>query len=236
MEKINLDNYKGIIFDLDGVIYDINDAIKQAVDDIIEKYELKVNKDAILQEIAHLIEKLQYKPVPKSILDSYNLLQLDFLEGLSYFKKLRIGLFLLNQFNTYRKDAGIFEGIREVIQALASDDLELAILTNNKSEYAEEVLDKFDLTQYFATIIGFNELSNVKPDPEGLLKIIHKWGIEPNDALFIGDMQTDVKAGKAAGTTMVCVASGLAGKKALSEENPDYLVNDVKELRDLLGL
>ncbi len=236
MEKITLDTYKGVIFDLDGVIYDINDAIRKAVDDIIEKYNLKVNIDSILQEIAHLIEELQYKPVPKSILDSYNLLKLDFLEGLSYFKKLRIALFLFNQFNKYREDAGLFSGIEELIEKLSKQNLKLAILTNNKSSYAEEILERFNLANYFPTIVGFNEVSNVKPDPEGLIKIMNDWNVKPSETIFIGDMQTDVKAGKAAGTTMVCVASGLAEKEALLEEEPDYLVDDTDGLRNLFGL
>ncbi|TXT62216.1 MAG: HAD-superfamily hydrolase [Promethearchaeota archaeon] len=235
MSKINLNEYKSIVFDLDGVIYDINDAIQKAVDDIIEKYNLQVNKNNIMEEIAELIEKLQYKPVPKSILDSYNLLQLEFLKGLSYFKKLRIGLFLLSQFNKYREDSGIFEGIEDVIKKLAEKELNLAILTNNKSDYAEEILEKFNLTRYFAKIIGFNDLTNVKPDPEGLLKIIKDWNVEPEETIFIGDMQTDIKAGKAAGTTVICVASGLAEKSTLLKEEPDYLVDSTAELKALLG-
>jgi phosphoglycolate phosphatase-like HAD superfamily hydrolase len=89
LNKINLENYKGIIFDLDGVIYDITEAIRKAVDDGIEKYNLEVNRDDVMQEIAHLIEDIQNYPVPEIILNSYDLLKIDFLEDLSYFKKLR---------------------------------------------------------------------------------------------------------------------------------------------------
>ncbi|MDX1798792.1 MAG: HAD hydrolase-like protein [Candidatus Lokiarchaeia archaeon] len=103
MEKITLSNYKGIIFDLDGVIYDITEAIKKAVDDGIEKYQLEnINRDEVMEEIAHLIEEIQNYPVPKILLNSFELLQVKFLEGLSFFKKLRIAIFLFNQFNKYK--------------------------------------------------------------------------------------------------------------------------------------
>ena len=59
MDKINLGDYKGIIFDLDGVIYDITKAIQHAVDDAIDKYKMGVNRDDIMQDIAHLIEEIQ---------------------------------------------------------------------------------------------------------------------------------------------------------------------------------
>ena len=99
MNELNLDEFKGIIFDLDGVIYDITEAIKKAVDDGIEKYKMRVKRDEVMEEIAHLIEDMQNYPVPEIILNSYNLLDIKFLEGLSFFKKIRIRIYLFTQFN-----------------------------------------------------------------------------------------------------------------------------------------
>ena len=236
MDKINLDNYKAIIFDLDGVIYDITEAIDKAVEDGVEKYNLRVNKDDVLQEIAHLIEEIQNYPVPQIILNSYDLLkEIKALEGLKYFKKMRIAIFLFNQFNKYREDASIFEGVDETISKL-SKKVKLAILTNNKSSYAEDVLEKFNLSKYFEVIIGFNDVTEVKPNPEGIQLILKKWNLIPSEALFIGDMTTDILAGKAANVKMICVASGLAQKETLLENNPDILVDHVKELKTIFNL
>jgi pyrophosphatase PpaX len=234
MEKINLEDFKGIIFDLDGVIYDITKAIKKAVDDGIEKYQLEnVKRDDVMEEIAHLIEEIQNYPVPKILLNSYELLQVKFLEGISFFKKLRIAIFLFNQFNKNKEEEStIFKGIDNLISNLAKN-VKLAILTNNKSQYAEEVLEKFNLSEYFDLIIGFNDVTEVKPDPEGILKILDKWNLKPSDAIFIGDMTTDVDAGKAAKVKMICVASGLAQKQALVEHNPDILVDNTESLIEL---
>jgi len=236
MDNLNLENFSGIIFDLDGVIYDITEAINKAVEDAIEKYNLNVNKDEIMQEIAHLIEEIQNYPVPQIILKSYNLLkEVNALKGLKYFKKMRIAVFLFNQFNKYREEAKIFEGIDETISKL-SKKVKLAILTNNKSTYAEEVLEKFNLTDYFETIIGFNEVTEVKPSPEGILKILDRWNLEPSETIFIGDMTTDIIAGKAAKVKMICVASGLAQKETLMEQEPDILLDTVQDLNNLFNL
>jgi HAD superfamily hydrolase (TIGR01549 family) len=234
MDKIELEKFKGIIFDLDGVIYDITNAIEKAVDDAIEKYELNVKREDVMQEIAHLIEEIQHYPVPKMILNSYDLLKVNFLEDLKYFKKMRIAVFLFNQFNKYRENAGIFDGIDDLI-SLLSNKVKLAILTNNKSTYAEEVLDKFNLRKYFEseTIIGFNDVTEVKPSPEGILKILEIWKLKPSEAIFIGDMTTDILAGKAANVKMICVASGLAQKETLQENKPDILVENTQELINL---
>jgi len=234
MEKINLEKYKGIIFDMDGVIYNISEAIEKAVDDSVEKYEMNVKTEEVMEELAHLIEEIQNFPVPKILLNSYDLLEVKFLEGLSYFKKLRIAIFLFNQFNKYKDtESSIYKGIDELIKNIYNKKLKLAILTNNKSQYAEEVLEKYNLTKFFNTIIGFNEVSEVKPSPEGILKILNKWKIKPSETIFIGDMTTDVDAGKSADVKMVCVASGLAKKETLLEHNPDILVDNTEQLIQL---
>ncbi len=236
MEKFNLDNYKGIIFDMDGVIFNISEAIKKAVDDSVEKYQMNVNQDEVMEEIAHLIEEIQNYPVPKILLNSYDLLKVNFLEGIGFFKKLRIAIFMFNQFNKYKDtESSIYEGIDQLISKLAKHK-KLAILTNNKSQYAEEVLEKFNLSNYFSTIVGFNDVSEVKPNPEGILKILDKWNLKPTEAIFIGDMTTDIEAGKAANVKMICVASGLAQKETLLEHQPDILVDSTEQLIKLFNI
>ena len=231
MKQINLNNYKGIIFDLDGVIYNITGAIEKAVDDIVKKYELNVEKKDVMQEIAHLIEDLQNYAVPEIILNSYDLLKINFMEGLSYFNKLRIGIFLFTQFNKYKDaESTIYRGIDTLIEDLHKRKFKLAILTNNKSTYAEEVLRKYNLHKYFNCIIGFNDISETKPSPEGIKLILNRWKMKSNEVIFIGDMTSDVDAGKAADVTTICVASGLAQKEDLQNHNPDILLNTIDDL------
>jgi pyrophosphatase PpaX len=240
MDNFNLEKYKGIIFDLDGVIFDIVGAVKQSVEDGVDKYKLrdklKITLDEAFSEVAHLIEDLQNYPIPKIILNAYDLLQIKLLEGTRLIKKLRILIYVYNQFNKYKEEAGIYEGIEDIIKNLHNLNKKLAILTNNKNTHAEDVLKRFNLDQYFDLIIGFNEVEEVKPSPEGILKILESWKMKPSEAIFIGDMVTDIQAGKAANVKMVCVASGLAPKDTLLEYEPDKLVENTFELKELFKL
>ena len=234
METINLSKVKGIIFDMDGVIFDIISSVQQSVEDAINKYKLKNgNIEEGLQEVAHLIEDLQNYPIPQIILNSYNLLQISLLEGHRLIKKLRIAVYVFNQFNLYKEEAGIFEGIDELIKSLHGQHKKLAILTNNKNTHAEEVLKKFEIDKYFDILVGFNEVSEVKPSPEGILKILDKWKVKDSEVIFIGDMVTDILAGQAANVKTISVASGLVKKESLLANNPDYLVNNTEELKKL---
>ena len=98
---------------------------------------------------------------------------------------------------------------------------------------AEDILKRFDLLKYFELIIGFNEVSEVKPSPDGLNLILKKWNINPSEAIFVGDMATDIQAGKAAKVKTVCVASGLAPKESLLKNNPDILDEVTTLLREI---
>ena len=236
METINLSKIKGVIFDLDGVIYDVGPSIRKAVENGVTKYNINVDLDSVMQEIAHLIEDIQNYPLPKIILNSFDLLKkATFLDGMSFFKKMRIAVFLFNEFNKYKEEATAFDGIEEILSKL-SKKVKLAILTNNKSTYAEEILNKFKLIKYFDLIIGFNDVSENKPSPEGLLKILEKWNIKDENAVFIGDMTSDVLAGKAANVMTVAVATGLAKKESLLDLNPDFLIDNPIELKNLFNL
>lgn len=237
MNKVDLEHYKGVIFDLDGVIFDVIKPIKAAVDDGLKKYDIKTDINLALEEIAHLLEDLQNYPIPKIILNSYNFLKIKLFDGISFLKKLRIAIFIFNQFNKYKEEAVLFEGIESIISKLHEKKLKLSILTNNKNTYAEDILKKFNLNKYFELIIGFNEVEGkVKPNPEGLLKILEKWNLKASNVLFIGDMVTDIVASKAANIKIISVASGLALKENLTKNNPDYLIENVKELKELFNL
>ncbi len=234
MKQLDLDKYKGVIFDLDGTIFDLVGAIRKAVEDGIVKYKINVNIDDALSEVAHLLEDLQNYTIPKIILQSYDLLKIKLLEGISLIKKLRIVVYIFGQFNQYNEDSTLFEGVDKIISKL-SKKVKLAILTNNQNIYAENILKKFNLDKYFDLIIGFNEVSEVKPSPEGILKILEKWKMKPSEIIFIGDMTTDIQAGKAAEVKMICVASGLAPKQSLMRYNPDILVDNTLELKKLFN-
>ena len=133
-------------------------------------------------------------------------------------------------------ESRLFKDIDNLVSDLSNKKLKLAILTNNKSSYAEDVLSKFVLTKFFDPIIGFNDVSKVKLDPEGIIKILEKWKIKPSQAIFVGDMATDIDAGKAANVRMICVSSGLAKKETLLKYEPDIIVNNTEELIKIFNI
>lgn len=231
MGLVDKDNLKLVIFDLDGVIFDIVDAVRESASDGVQKYKLGSSVEGVMGDLSHLIEKLQAVPIPKIVLNSYDLLQIPALEGISLIKRLRIALYFYSRFREYKDAASIFPGIPRVIQALHEREIPLAVFTNQRADYAREVLEKHELDQYFEKVIGFNEVKNTKPDPEGLKLLLEAFEVaDPRAVLFVGDMASDIQAGKAAGVRTIAYGSGLVDPSKLEAENPDILVKDAEGL------
>jgi HAD superfamily hydrolase (TIGR01509 family) len=71
------------------------------------------------------------------------------------------------------------------------------------------IIADFGLTGYFDCVMTAARVTNPKPHPEPLLKIIEHFGIEPGEALFIGDGEVDMQAAAGAGVPFVAYKSPL---------------------------
>jgi len=229
-----LENTKLVIFDVDGVIFDVVDAIRDSLKFGMEKYHLNGDFQAAMEEIARVLELAQTMPIPKMVLNSNELMDIKILEGLTVLKKLRIAVSIYSDYRTRKESCTLFKGIKELIEGLHSKGYKLAILSNNKRSYVIEALAKEKLEDKFNQILGFNEVSNTKPNPEGLFKILNAENLTSDQAIFIGDMPTDIQAGQNANIRVIAFASGLSSKEKLTTFNPFKLVSSVPELSKLL--
>ena len=240
LDELKLKDIKLVIFDHDGVILDIVESVRKATIDAVNKFkEITAEPDEILEELAHLIEKIQTIPIPKMVLQANELFNVSFVGDITILKKLEIGAFIYTRFKEDLKTAKIYDGIGELIRYLAKKGKKLAVLTNNKKSYAMETLNRLNVMKFFneKSIIGYNEVKKIKPDPEGLLKIMELNGIKNHDeAIFIGDMTSDAKAGRNANIRTICVYSGLSKKQALKNEKPFMFANSTEELAQIFGL
>jgi phosphoglycolate phosphatase len=93
------------------------------------------------------------------------------------------------------------EGLRETLDALQGR-VELAVCTNRASSM-EMLLESFGLARYFSCVMTAGRVTNPKPHPEPLLKVLEYYGISAEEALFVGDSEVDRQAADAAGVPFV---------------------------------
>ncbi|WP_340586836.1 HAD-IA family hydrolase [Erythrobacter alti] len=122
-----------------------------------------------------------------------------------------------------------FPGCHEALDLLDRHGCELAICTNKSEKPARELLDALGLTHRFAVIYGGDTLGRerAKPLPDMLQAAIADCG--GGRAAMIGDSTYDMRAGRAAGVTVVACRFGYHDVP-VSELGGDVLIDDLYHL------
>ena len=92
---------------------------------------------------------------------------------------------------------------REVLEAVASRELPIALATSTRTAQAEELLDRTELRRFFAAVIGGDQISKPKPDPEIYLRAASAIGLRPEDCVAFEDSAPGTRSAIAAGCITV---------------------------------
>lgn len=98
----------------------------------------------------------------------------------------------------------VFPGVVETLSALPGLK---STATTKMTSTTRGVLERFDLLRYFDHVQGTDGFP-AKPEPDVVLKSVEKFGVRPEDCLFIGDAVTDMEAGRRAGVKICAVTYG----------------------------
>ena len=85
----------------------------------------------------------------------------------------------------------------------------------------------------FDVIQGLEVGMERKPSPSGALKIADVLQVDPENCMYIGDTNTDMQTGKAAGMYTVGVLWGFRDRKELEENHADVIIEKPRQLLDL---
>lgn len=119
----------------------------------------------------------------------------------------------------------------EVLEKLKEAGYYLAILTTKKKEPTGIVLHHFGLDKYFSMAVSLEDVNKIKPDPEGVYKIMEHFKVNSDEVAIIGDSLTDYLAGKNANIMTLFTTWGL--KKVPENIQPDYFVNTYKDIEEV---
>lgn len=123
----------------------------------------------------------------------------------------------------------VYPGVIEFLDTLSARAIPMAIVTNKAERFVAPLLLEKGLAGYFDRIIGGDTLPWQKPSPEPLLHVLAEAGVEPTQALFIGDSRSDVRAAAAAGVPCIALSYGYNHGRPISEETAN-VVDDLREL------
>ncbi len=134
--------------------------------------------------------------------------------------------FFVNYENCMTERTFAFDGVSELIKALAARTLPWGVVTNKSKRFAEPLTQAMPLFTNCRTVICGDTTPYAKPHPEPLLEAARRLGIDPVRCLYVGDDERDIIAGRAAGMTTVAADYGYLGNdRAVDDWNADARID-----------
>lgn len=106
------------------------------------------------------------------------------------------------------KELVLYDGIKSLLEELKSEGKLLAIATNAYRQSTLESLKYLEIYDLFDAIGCYDDVSEGKPAPDMLYKVLDEVECAPQDAVFIGDGPRDEMAAKAASMDYIMVDWG----------------------------
>lgn len=210
-----------VIFDWDGTLVDsvehIADSLHQAATELgYPELEREAYRDIIGLGLVEALEKL-YPGIDRDALD-------DIREGYKrYF------------FSKMTTPQNVFAGMTDVVADIRKAGRGCSVATGKSRRGLDVALESSGLGGYF-DITRCADETRSKPDPAMLEEIIRFYGIEPSDAVMIGDTRYDLEMAQRIGMPSIGVEWGVHGRDVLGQYSPRAIVDSVTDLRRALDL
>lgn len=216
--------YKAAIFDLDGTLSESLESIAHTVNLVLkekghEEIELEKFKVLVGDGARTLIERvLKLKGIgDDKVTEEYFARYLElFEEGCLY--NLRA-----------------CDGVEDLVQDLKDRGFKLAVLSNKPHIMTVKCVNAIFGDGVFDEVQGVKEGMKKKPDPSGALALAEQFAVKPEECIYLGDTNTDMKTGKAAGMFTIGVLWGFRDEAELRENNADAIVSAPAEVLKLIG-
>ncbi|WP_442578818.1 phosphoglycolate phosphatase [Mesorhizobium sp. ASY16-5R] len=189
---------KAILFDLDGTLVDSAPDIAAAVNELLAAHSLPPQPVAeVTTMIGGGVRKLVERAfaasgvslAPATLEQAHRDMRPIYLRHLTGLTKL-------------------LPGAREAIAHFHAKGVPMAVATNKPQLAARTILLHFGLLERLGALVGGDAVTNPKPAPDMLLFALERLGVEPRDALMVGDSISDVKSARAAGMPVALIRGG----------------------------
>lgn len=210
-----------IIFDLDGTLIETAGEIGLAVNRTLEDFKLDPVSDSDVRRwIGHGTGWL----MKQAWLDRGEDPEMD----ADLWEEV-MARFVHHYYETAGTLSHPYPHVLETLKKLGEMGVKRAILTNKEGRFTDRVLSAHGLgASLLDAVVSGDTLPVKKPDPSGIRHLLTQFNSSAEDALFVGDSETDIKTARAAKLICWAVPYGYNHGRPIADEQPDRVVDDVR--------
>ena len=210
--------FKVCLFDLDGTLLDTVESIAYVANQVLAQYNLP----------AQPVEDYNYHAgdgANKLIERAFAAAGSD-IKDLSEAQEMYRDLFKKDPLYRVQPYAGMVETLR----TLKNRGMKLTVCSNKPHPAAVGAIKGMFDEDLFDIIQGQEAKLRRKPEPDMALMIADKMGVDVKECMYIGDTDTDMQTGKAAGMYTIGVIWGFRDREELEENHADIIIEKPQEL------
>lgn len=145
--------------------------------------------------------------------------------------------------NTYRKIfiankskliPKLYPGVMDTLEEFHRRGYEMSVASSRSRWSLLEFCDDNKISHFFKLILGADDVTHAKPDPEPVLKTLEILKKKPEAAVVVGDMPVDIAMGRGAGCRTVGVTYGNSCREQLEAAGADKVIDAFPELEAIL--
>ena len=211
---------KAVLFDLDGTLLDTNELIYNSFEKTFKDLlGLSLKKEDII--------KFFGIPLRDAFVPYFKEDEVDKIDNsIRYYRELNEGIHDTMCF--------AFDGVKEMLDGLKERGIKIGIVTSKREDLAIRGMKIAGIYDYMDVIITPEKTTLHKPNGEPAEEACNILGIEPKEAIMVGDSSYDILCGNSAGCKTCAVEYSIIDIEKLKEANPDYIIKKPIEILEIL--
>lgn len=206
-----------VLFDLDGTILDSNELIMKSFEYTFDQYNIEVPREKLKEfNGPPLIETFaKYNPG---------------------FEEEMVKTYRAHNHKYHEEYVSLFPNVIETIEQLQKHYIKMGIVTAKMRNAVNLGMVLTGLDKYIHTVVTVDDVKHSKPHPESVFKAMEQLKAKAQTTLIVGDNHHDILAGKNAGIRTAGVAWSHKGEEYIKSYEPTYILYDMTDLLDLIGV
>lgn len=130
----------------------------------------------------------------------------------------------------------VYPGVLDTLLSIQTQGGRVGICTQTPEAIAKKVLDLLGFATVVDCVVGPESVTHRKPHPEPVLTVLARLSCDAAEAVFVGDMKTDMMAATGAGVATIAATYGYGTLEDLRAQNPRFEASTFADVLTLVGV